>query len=122
MNKGCQLFRNCMSDATDDKSFGLVLTAINEAHKRIVYITCDRNIFSADCCVVWCMIFMLQVDARKVTKIGLESKQGKQDLNHKKMLVKDPFNRIWNNRTSKYTINFLVYDLIVYRMTGHPSI
>ena len=72
-----------MSDATDDKSFGLVLTAINEAHKRIVYITCDRNIFSADCCVVWCMIFMLQVDARKVTKIGLESKQGKQDLNHK---------------------------------------
>ena len=38
--KGCQLFRKCMSDATDNKSFGPVLTAINEVRKQIVYMTC----------------------------------------------------------------------------------
>ena len=32
------LFRNCMSDATDNKSFGLGLTDINKASKHIVYI------------------------------------------------------------------------------------
>ena len=33
--KGCQLFINCMSNVTNNKSFGLGLTAINEVHKRI---------------------------------------------------------------------------------------
>ena len=39
--KGCQLFRNCMSNMTDNKSFDLVLTAIIEVRKRIVYIIYD---------------------------------------------------------------------------------
>ena len=42
--KGCQLFRNCMWDATHNKYFGLgLLTDINELHKRIYYIV--GNIF-----------------------------------------------------------------------------
>ena len=40
---GCQFFRNCMSDATYNKSFDSILTAINEVRKRIDY-TLD-NIF-----------------------------------------------------------------------------
>ena len=56
---------------------------------------------------------------RIVIKIGFESKQY---LNHKNLRFKYPFNRIWNNWTYQYTIKFLEYNLIVYGMTGHPSI
>ena len=42
---GCQLFRNFMSNATDNKSFGLELTDINEVQKRIDYILDDIYIF-----------------------------------------------------------------------------
>ena len=43
--KGCQFFRKCMSDVTGNKSFGLVLTAINELRKRIYYILDDIYFF-----------------------------------------------------------------------------
>ena len=36
--KGCKLFINCMCDATHDKSFGLILTDINEVRNHIYYI------------------------------------------------------------------------------------
>ena len=39
--KGCQLFINCKCDATHNKSFGLVFSAINELRKRIVNMTYD---------------------------------------------------------------------------------
>ena len=39
--KGCQLFRNCMSDENDNKSFGSGITYINEVQKHIVYMTYD---------------------------------------------------------------------------------
>ena len=42
MNKGLPIFRNRMSNATDNKSFGSGLTAINEVSKRIAYITYDK--------------------------------------------------------------------------------
>ena len=41
-----------MSDATGDKSFGLVLTAINEVHKRIFYMTYDIFLSSKDGCTI----------------------------------------------------------------------
>ena len=43
--KGYQLFINCMSDATNNKSFGLVLRASNEVCKRIYYIIDDIFVF-----------------------------------------------------------------------------
>ena len=43
--KGCQFFRNCMSDATNNNSFGLGLTAINEVRKCIDYIIDDKYFF-----------------------------------------------------------------------------
>ena len=42
---GCQLFRNCKWYATQNKSFGLGLTAINEVRKRIYFILDDIYIF-----------------------------------------------------------------------------
>ena len=39
--KGCQLFRNWMWDAAQNKSIGLELRAINEVRKRIYYILDD---------------------------------------------------------------------------------
>ena len=41
----CQLFRNCTSDATNNKSFGSELTAINEVRKRIDYTLNDIFVF-----------------------------------------------------------------------------
>ena len=41
--KGCRLFRNCMNNVTNNKSFGSGLTGINEVRKRIDYIL--DNIF-----------------------------------------------------------------------------
>ena len=38
-------FRKCMINATDKKSFGLVLTAINEVRKRIYYILDNKFVF-----------------------------------------------------------------------------
>ena len=43
--KGSQLFRNYMSNATDNKSFGPGLTSINEVRNYIVYLTYDMIIF-----------------------------------------------------------------------------
>ena len=41
----CQLFKNCMRDATNNKSFCLGLKAINEVHDCIVYMTYDIYFF-----------------------------------------------------------------------------
>ena len=46
--KGCQWFRNCMGDATNNKSFGSVLTAINEVRKRKDFILDDIFVFPTD--------------------------------------------------------------------------
>ena len=43
--KGCQLFRNCVCDATHKKSFGLGLTGINEVRKRTDDILDDIFVF-----------------------------------------------------------------------------
>ena len=37
MNKGISIFRNCVSVVTDNKSFGSVLTKINEVRKGLDY-------------------------------------------------------------------------------------
>ena len=36
--EGCEFFRKCMSDATNNNSFGSVLTATNDVGKCIYYI------------------------------------------------------------------------------------
>ena len=41
----CQLFRNCMNDATDNKLFGSRLTAINKVRKNIYYVIYNKFVF-----------------------------------------------------------------------------
>ena len=43
--KGFQLLRKCTINATDNKSFGSVLTAINEVRKHIYYKVANIFVF-----------------------------------------------------------------------------
>ena len=41
MNKGLSIVQKCMSDTSNNNSFGMGLTANNEVRKRIFYMTYD---------------------------------------------------------------------------------
>ena len=43
--KGCQFFRNCITDANNNNSFGLGLAAINEVRKHMVHILDNLFVF-----------------------------------------------------------------------------
>ena len=42
--KGCQLFRNCMWDVTNQRSCSTVLTYINDVGSHVLYIVDDTTI------------------------------------------------------------------------------
>ena len=53
---GCQFFRIYMSNATDNNSFGSLLTAMNEVYKLIYYIVGDIYFYSIVVQYsVWCL-------------------------------------------------------------------